>query len=758
MNRQRFQDFIDAGNNYQYMFNALQLNNGQGHFSEIAQMAGVANTDWSWSTLLVDIDNDAKKDLLITNGIKRDVRFVDGLNKLKEALNDGSIKLSEILSNTPSQPLKNFAFKNKQGELFEDVSEAWGFGVESFSSGMVYGDLDNDGDLDLVINNVDHSPFIFKNNSKKNYLTLRLEGTELNPFAYGAKARLETDGHTQVLELNPTRGYLSSSQPLLHFGLENYTHIDKLTIEWADNAEQTIMTGISTNQSIILNINDAKPTVKDRQDLTNTIFTPSQIQFPKFKHEEIDFNPFQKEVLLPHKFSQLGPALTTGDINADGLEDFFVGGASGQASQLWIQKNNGQFQNLDKNTFSLDAQYEDIAALFLDVNNDGALDIYVASASNEFKKDAPQLQDRIYLNYGDFFVHDVEALPEMLISTGTVQATDFDGDGDIDLFVGGLMQQQNYPNPARSFLLENQGGKFTDVTDKLAIASKQLGMVRDAIWTDVDLDGDQDLMIVGEWMNITCLLNQNNQFIQLEASILEQTMGMWHAIEAYDFDQDGDEDYLVGNLGLNNKFKSSGKNNFHLFSNDFDENGINDIVLSKEKNGAFLPVRGRECSSEQMPFIAEKFTTYHDFASASLEDIYTAEKLQSADHYEIQYMESIYLENKGNGDFAISPLPIETQISVTTDFIIHDFDKDGNMDAVAIGNKYETEVETARYDAAHGMFLKGNGKGAFQAIPADKSGLLIDGNMRLAEIISVKDKRVLLVANNDGPMAAFELK
>lgn len=757
MNRQRFQDIVASGNNYQYMFNALQLNNGQGKFSEIAQMAGVANTDWSWSTLLVDVDNDTQKDLLISNGIKRDVRFVDGLNKLTKALKDGTIKLSEILSATPSQPLKNFAFQNKQGNRFKDVSEDWGFAVESFSSGMAYGDLDNDGDVDLIVNNVDKAPFIFENNSSNNFISIQLKGTNLNPFAYGAKATLEIAGQTQFAELSPTRGYLSATQPRLFFGLGNHQHIDKLTIDWG-NGQQTLMEKIPANQFLTIRIAESKTAAKTPIPQPATLFKQLTTQFPNFKHKETAFNPFQKEVLLPHKLSQLGPALAVEDVNGDGLEDFFIGGASGQNSELWLQKTNGTFQNFDANTFALDANYEDVAALFFDANNDGAMDLYVASGSNEFGKGDSELQDRLYINHGGFFIHDVEALPTMLMSTSTVKASDFDGDGDKDLLVGGLMEQQGYPKSAPSYLLENRNGKFIDITKQSAKPLQQIGMVRDALWTDVDLDGDQDLMVVGEWMNITCLLNEKSQFVLSEKSTLNQTMGMWHSIEGYDFDGDGDEDYLVGNLGLNNKFKSNDKNGFHLFANDFDENGITDIVLGKEKNGALLPVRGRECSSEQMPFIAEKFTTFHDFASASLEDIYTPEKLKQSAHYEIQYMESIYLENKGQGDFHIHTLPLTTQRSVTTDFVIHDFDKDGNMDVVTVGNKYETEVETARYDAGMGLFLRGDGKGEFQAIPTAQSGLFIRANMRDAALLKIQDKEILLVANNDGPLSTFEIR
>ena len=753
MNRQRFDAIIEAGNNHQYMFNALQMNNGNGSFSEIAQIANVANTDWSWSSLLVDVDSDGFKDLLITNGIKRDVRFVDGLNKLKKALADGTIKLSEILQNTPSQPLKNFAFQNTGGLSFQDQSEEWSFALESFSSGMAYADLDNDGDLDIVINNVDQAPFIFKNKGQNNFLNIKLKGGPGNPFGFGAKASIQTKNGTQVLELSPTRGYLSASQALLHFGLGDQTNVEKLTIDWG-NGKQTVLENVKANQELHLSITEATSTTSDASATPNIGLFSKTIarKISSWKHQEQTYDPFKKEVLLPHKGSQLGPALAVGDVNNDGLDDLFVGGAKNQSGTIWTQQTSGEFTPYDEGTFRIDNQFEDVTALFFDANQDGLVDLYVASGSNEFEQHAPALQDRLYLNHGSGFVHDVTALPSMLITTGTVQACDYDQDGDLDLFVGGMMEQHNYPIAAPSYLLENRAGKFVDVTEAQAPMLRKIGMVKDAQWSDIDLDGDQDLMLVGEWMQITCLVNETGQFSLLQSEALEKTAGMWHSIKAFDFDQDGDEDFLIGNLGKNNKFKKGNETGFHLFFDDFDENGVGDIVLGKEKGGALLPVRGRECSSEQMPFIAEKFPSFHEFASASLEDIYSTEKLENAQHFQVNIMESIYLENLGQGAFKVRPLPAEAQISVITDFLVQDFDKDGISDVLVVGNKYETEVETARYDASIGLVLKGKENASFEATSSIKSGFAIRGNMRSAQLIRIQNKPTIVVAINDGQL------
>jgi enediyne biosynthesis protein E4 len=751
MNTGRFHDIVFSGNNHQYMFNALQVNNGNGTFSEIAQLAGVAQTDWSWSALFIDIDNDTNKDLFVTNGIKRDIRFVDGLNTVKELLASGKIKLSDILNSSPSQKIENFAFRNVKDYRFKNAGKDWGFNLPSFSSGMAYGDLDNDGDVDLVVNNVEDFPFIFKNNSTANYLSLKLKGNEKNPFSYGAKATVfYNKTEKQVAELSPTRGYLSASEPILHIGLGKISQIDSLIVTWT-NGKFAKLTNIKANQILTISQKEAVKTATIPIAFPKNIFTSSNKI--NFKHQEIPFDDFKKEVLLPNKLSQIGGAMSISDMNKDGLEDVFVGGGAGQKSQLFIQKISGEF--IIDTLIGDNKSAETTKSLFFDANNDGKMDLYVAHGSNEFSLNSPNLQDRLYLNQNNRLVSAPDALPNMPVTTGAIAASDFDGDGDQDLFVGGMMEQQKYPYPARSYLLQNNKGKFTDITEKIAPDLKNIGIVRDAIWSDYDKDGDKDLMVVGEWMNIEIFNNNKGILTKTSVKGIEKSRGMWHSIVAFDFDGDGDEDYMVGNLGQNNKFKRDSTKHFHVFSDDFDGNGTNDIVLSKENHGVLLPVRGRECSSAQMPFVAQKFKTYDQFAKATLTDIYTPEKLAAALHYEMNEMSSIYLENKGKEGLSYTLLPTIAQFSVISDFEIGDFDKDGNMDVLAVGNKYEAEVETARYDASVGIFLKGDGKGHFQPILARESGFSVPENARTIGKMKLKNTNMLIIGVNDGQVRTF---
>lgn len=766
MNTARFETILGAGFNHQYMFNALQLNNGNHteggqndiNFSEIAQFSGVANTDWSWSALFLDIDNDRHKDLFVTNGIKRDIRFVDGMNKIRDLITTQKIKLSDILANAPSTKIPNYAYRNTGDLHFKNAAKDWGCDQPSFSSGMAYADLDNDGDLDLVINNVDDVAFIYKNNSKHNYFRVKLRGSDKNTFAYGARATIfykneKEQTEKQVTELSPSRGFLSASEPVLHFGLGKITMIDSLIIQ--SNGNFSKQTNLKANQTLTLNA----PILNSQRSILN--FTPLSIKpifshfFEKtldFKHIDKPFDDFKKEVLLPNKLSQIGGAMAVGDVNGDKLDDIFLGGGAGQRSEIRVQQADGSFKIqylVGENTNA-----ETTKALFFDANGDGKLDLYLAHGSNEYLENAPELQDQLFINQNGQLVFDPTALPKMLMTTGAIAAADVDKDGDLDLFVGGMMQQNRYPYPAKSYFLLNDKGKFAETTPSVF---EGLGMVRTAVFTDYDKDNDLDLMVAGEWSGVQIFENQKGKLVKIAAKGLEKTNGMWHSLVAYDFDGDGDDDYLVGNLGLNNKFKKDSVRQFHVYSCDFDSNGVNDVVLSKgDGKSDLLPVRGRECSSQQMPFIAEKFKTYDQFAKSSLNQIYTPEKLNAALHYEINTLASVYIENKGKGNFEVSQLPNLAQFSVISDFAVGDFDKDGKMDVLAVGNKYEAEVETARYDASIGILLRGDGKGHFEPISPTNSGFFVSENARAIGKIKVKRQNLVVIGVNDGVLKCFE--
>ncbi len=749
----------------QYMFNTLSLNRGKANLSEIAHLAGVAKTDWSWAALLVDMDNDAKKDFIVTNGFKRDTKDQDWLRQLNEVYKkEGKTSNAYFkhLNTANSVPLKNYIYQNNGNLKFEDKSNNWGFTEPSFSNGAAYGDLDNDGDLDLVVNNLDSKAFVYRNNTretnKANYLQLTLTDGKSSAKALNAKVKLYAEDNIQLLEYTFVRGYLSDMQALAHFGLGKTDNIDKVEIYWPDGTMSTI-TNPTINQRIVV---DKQKIGSQTAPSNNTspwfMDIAPQAAGLNYKHQENKFNDFEKEILLPHKQSTLGPSLCVGDINADGLDDFYVGGAKGQSGELYLQTAQG-LNKSKQPAFEKDKASEDLAALFFDADKDGDLDLYVASGGGgDFKENSPLLQDRLYLNTGDGnFKKSANALPKMITSTACVEVSDWDADGDLDLFIGGRNTPGKYPLSPKSYLLINEKGKFKDATAQLASDLQNIGMVTSATWSDLNKDGLQDLIVVGEWMPITCFLNTKSGFKNVTNDYgLTDSNGWWYSIDKGDFDNDGDEDFIVGNLGLNNKFQPKKGKPLNIFANDFDDNGSLDIVLSKEYKGELAPVRGKECSTEQMPFLAEKFPSYADFASSTLTDIYGKQNLEDAVHFEVSDFSSIYLENKGNGAFEKHALPNEAQISPIKGMVILDFDKDGQLDLVIGGNMYDTEVETPAYDAGKGLFLKGNGNGTFSPQTTKESGIFLPNNLKKLALFKLAANRpAILAANNNGKLNLF---
>ncbi|MBJ6367794.1 VCBS repeat-containing protein [Snuella sedimenti] len=761
MNPKAFNHAVDNGFHYQYMYNTLQLNIGDHKFSDIAQMAGVSNTDWSWAPLFADFDNDGFKDLFVSNGLKRDFRNNDfrkyKLKRLEQAKQNGEkmkLVIEELVQKTPQRKTQNYFFKNKGDLTFTKTNQAWGVTNTTFSNGAAYADLDNDGDLDLVINNIDEAATVLKNNSDKNYLQFKLRGSAKNPYGIGARIEIESKGRKQVVENYVTRGYQSAVQPLVHFGLGNNEHVEKVTVTWTDGKTQ-VLENVKANHVMTLNYQDA--TERQHHDEVNKPYFKDITEVSKvdYLHIENEHDDFEKESLLPHKMSQFGPALAVGDVNNDGLEDFYVGAAKGYTAALYLQKLDGTFSESNDKLWKQDSDFEDVAAVFFDADNDGDLDLYVVSGGNEWPDKHTMYQDRLYINNKGRYHKENFRLPKIVSSGSCVKPFDFDNDGDLDLFVGSRLLPQKYPYPGKSYLLQNNAGHFKDVTETVAPELEHLGLVTDAIWTDLDNDNQIELIVVGEWMPIT-VFKKDSETFRIKSDVFKNTNGWWNCIKEADLDNDGDMDYVVGNLGLNYKYRASQEAPFEVYSMDFDDNGTNDIVLGYYNQGDLFPLRGRECSSNQMPFIKAKFPTYNDFGSAKLIDVYGKEKLEKALHLKTYMFASVLLENKGHSQFKVAPLSNQAQISSVNDIIITDFDNDKKKDILIAGNMYQSEVETPRNDASYGQLLKNDGENGFTPIPALESGILLDGQINSIYSIQSRSKEKIILARNNGSLLLIE--
>jgi hypothetical protein len=759
---------LDSGYYNQQMRNMLHLNQGVAEdgnlrFSEIGQLAGISNTDWSWAPLFADFDNDGWKDLFISNGYLRDFTDMDFLkytvaNAQKESLKQGSLKFQtfDLVKKMPSNKISNYILSNNHDLTFTNKTVEWGISTPSVSNGSAYADLDNDGDLDLIICNINSPVTVYKNNSdllKSNYLKINLIGAGSNTAAIGAKIYIKTGNNLQYQEKYVVRGYQSSVDQINCFGLGKNNKINYVKIVWPDGKE-SLIENVQSNQTLTVKQNEA--VIKKENIITpKALFTDYTAESGlDFKHHENDFIDFKGETLLPYQLSKFGPALAKADVNKDGIEDVFIGGAIGQAGKLFLGDKVGNFSPSPSQPWEEDKASEDVNAVFFDANGDGALDLWVVSGGNEYDESAPEYQDRLYLNNGKgIFNKAQDVLPKMWSSKQAINIADFDKDGDLDVFVGGMSKPGSFPFCSKSYLLRNEskGGavKFIDVTKELAPDLEYAGMVVTALWQDLNTDGYPELLIGGDWMPLKKFKNDKGILKYDKDSGLENSDGMWSKIVPMDVNKDGAMDFIVGNCGLNNQFKANSKQPVTVYAGDFNNDGVLDPVMCYYIQGQNYPMASRDELLDQMVQLKKRFLNYASYADVTIDQLFTPEQLSKSQKFYCKQLETSILLNDGSGKFTIKTLPIEAQFSRTWGVVVDDFNKDDKEDILLSGNFYPYRVQLGQTDAGLGLLLVGNGKGDFKAVPPYDSGLYIDGDVRNMIEIKGAIKKIIVVKNND---------